>query len=274
MYENLKPSGEVFDHLFNYTAQTGISVLSSDPIGVCFCVNGIPICKGKNLTVRVFPGQTFRVVAVVVGQRDGVVPGVARAGFINAKQPEKHSLDEGQYSQVTNKTCTNLTFSVFSEQQIEQLELFVENPNRVFGRTFESPLITADLLECPPGFALSGMPIGCNCASILLRNGYGCNIQRQTIHHPGGVWIGCSFQTISITDSKQKCGVILHTHCPLNYCKQEGTELNLQQPDLQCALNHSGILCGKCQPGLSLALGTSKCLKCSNAYLFCYLSFC
>ena len=266
--ENFKPSGEVFDHFFDYTAQTGISVLSSDPIGVCLCDNGIPNCKSKNHTIRVFPGETFKVEAVVVGQRGGVVPSVARAGFINAKQPEQHSLDEGQYSQVTNQTCTNLTFSVFSEQQIEQLELFVENQDAAYYvTTFDSPLITIYLLECPPGFELSGILAGCNCASVLLNKGYRCNIHGHTIHHPGGVWIGCLFKSVSITGLKEKCGVILHAHCPLNYCKQEGTELNLQQQDLQCALNHSGILCGKCQPGLSLALGTSKCLKCSNAYL-------
>ena len=259
-------SGEIFDHLFNYTTQTGISVITSDPIGVCFCANGIPNCKKKNLTKRVFPGETFNVAAAVIGQRDGVVPGVARASFVNINLPEQHSLDDGQYSQAT-RSCTNLIFSIFSEQKMEQLELFVENSDPAYESTFHSPLITADLLECPPGFALSGMPARCNCASVLLNNGYRCNIHGQTIYHPGGVWIGCSFSL------KEKCGVILHTHCPLNYCKQEGTELNLQQPDLQCALNHSGILCGKCQPGLSLALGTSKCLKCSNAFISLLLVF-
>ena len=34
--------------------------------------------------------------------------------------------------------------------------------------------------------------------------------------------------------------------------------------DFQCSQRHSGILCGGCQPGLSLALGTDQCLPCFN----------
>ena len=40
-----------------------------------------------------------------------------------------------------------------------------------------------------------------------------------------------------------------------------------------CAFNHSGVLCGACQPGLSLALGTSQCLQCSNIYLLLLIPF-
>ena len=41
--------------------------------------------------------------------------------------------------------------------------------------------------------------------------------------------------------------------------------INLNQPngaDSQCALNRTGTLCGICKPGLSLSLGSSRCLKC------------
>ena len=43
--------------------------------------------------------------------------------------------------------------------------------------------------------------------------------------------------------------------------------------DEQCAFNHSGILCGFCKPGFSLALGTSQCMKCSNIYLTLLTAF-
>ena len=39
------------------------------------------------------------------------------------------------------------------------------------------------------------------------------------------------------------------------------------------AFNHSGTLCGACQPGLSLALGTSQCLSCSNSHLLLLILF-
>ena len=45
---------------------------------------------------------------------------------------------------------------------------------------------------------------------------------------------------------------MLHMHCPLDYCKTEDTELNLEDPNEQCAFNRSGILCVTYQPELSL----------------------
>ena len=32
--------------------------------------------------------------------------------------------------------------------------------------------------------------------------------------------------------------------------------------DAQCANNHSGLLCGVCQPGFSLSIGSSHCIRC------------
>ena len=45
------------------------------------------------------------------------------------------------------------------------------------------------------------------------------------------------------------------------------------EPDFQCSYNHSGTLCGGCQPGLSLALESAQCLQCSNKYLAFLTSF-
>ena len=55
--------------------------------------------------------------------------------------------------------------------------------------------------------------------------------------------------------------------CPLNYCNRRDSNVMLAKPDTQCNYNHSGILCGACQPGLSLALGSEQCMPCSNKYL-------
>ena len=41
----------------------------------------------------------------------------------------------------------------------------------------------------------------------------------------------------------------------------------------QCAFNRSGVLCGACQPGLSLALGSSRCKQCSSIYILLLIPF-
>ena len=61
--------------------------------------------------------------------------------------------------------------------------------------------------------------------------------------------------------------VAVSEYCPLDYCKKEKSNVTLSEPDTQCEHNHSGILCGGCQPNLSLALGSERCLPCSNKYL-------
>ena len=61
--------------------------------------------------------------------------------------------------------------------------------------------------------------------------------------------------------------VAVSEYCPLDYCKKEKSNVTLSEPDTQCEHNHSGILCGGCQPSLSLALGSERCLPCSNKYL-------
>ena len=81
------------------------------------------------------------------------------------------------------------------------------------------------------------------------------------------MWINASFIGASYK------GVIVHLHCPYGYCKQEGVHVNLEAPDLQCAMDRSGILCGRCKTGLSLAIGTSRCLLCSSNYLAIFVVF-
>ena len=254
---------------FNHTTQNDLSVIASDPIGVCFCANGKLDCVRKVAVKEVLPGGTFETSVAVVGQTNGIVPGVVHARFIN--NTELHSLDYLEYSQNVNQSCTTLKYSLFSNQDHEWLELTAESPDpqRV---PFAFPLISIHLLPCPPGFNLSGIPGRCSCASTLAEHGYQCNIRTQSIHRPSQVWVGCNYH-FKANSCNNTCGVMVHTHCPLDYCKQQDIELNLKHPDAQCALNHSGILCGKCQPGLSLAFGTSRCLQCSNAYLALFLAF-
>ena len=64
---------------------------------------------------------------------------------------------------------------------------------------------------------------------------------------------------------------LVYRHCPLDYCKPPGArvEVNLNNPngsDAQCSDGRSGLLCGTCLPGLSLSLGSSRCLSCSELW--------
>ena len=91
-----------------------------------------------------------------------------------------------------------------------------------------------------------------------------CNTQTNTINRTGNVWVGFS--------NESEC-TLLTTNCPLDYCNQGLVSFSITEPDPQCALNRSGVLCGDCANGLSLVLGTNRCAKCSNAWLALLLPF-
>ena len=128
---------------------------------------------------------------------------------------------------------------------------------------------------CPSGFSLTALPpFKCDCNDLLMQMpGVTCTIQDQLISRVGSVWIG-KYGNGSVVASK---------YCPLNYCNRNevnitlmdtnSTQHSIGDTDIQCNYNRSGILCGGCQPGLSLALGSDQCLKCSTNFIFLLLLY-
>ena len=128
--------------------------------------------------------------------------------------------------------------------------------------------VLVQLLDCPPGFTLTDQQ-RCDCDDRILESLLTCNINNQTVHRHGNIWINASV----IENSSN--GVIVHQHCPFGYCKQDPVDVDLKNPDTQCAYDRSGTLCGACKPNFSLALGGSQCLanNCSNKYLSLLIPF-
>ena len=56
-----------FDDLFHYHQQRGLSVVSSNPIQVCFCVSDKPNCSISNMNVTVMPGIDVNIPLATVG---------------------------------------------------------------------------------------------------------------------------------------------------------------------------------------------------------------
>ena len=127
--------------------------------------------------------------------------------------------------------------------------------------------VNISILECPLGFQLrANPPFKCDCDSLLMQiKGVECQIEDQTISRSGLVWIG--------KEQIQNKTVAVSEYCPFNYCKNQNTRISLSDPDSQCNYNHSGTLCGGCQSGLSLVLGSDECQTCSNNYLSLLLVF-
>ena len=151
---------------------------------------------------------------------------------------------------------TNLTDSVFRlagyvQQAIQTTPVYV----------------SFQMLDCPPGFRLTDEQ-RCDCNERILLNHLTCNIIDQTVRRHGNIWVNATFS------GNTSNGVIVHKHCPFEYCKPEQLDVNLTHPETQCAFDRFGTLCGACKPNFSLALGGSQCLpNCSNKYLLLLIVF-
>ena len=255
---------DVFEDISAVSSQDNVtSIISSDPFRICLCENSTINCSLEYPSLSKSPGESFNISVVAVGQGDGSIPAIVRSYF-PFESGSDAELGEHQRIQQTGKTCTNLQYNVFSPDSTEEIILYAEGPCRDMGMARYS--INVMLLPCPDGFELSYS--SCVCEARLQRYTNSCNINTGTIERRGDFWMSPSYDGNGSYE-----GLILHPHCPFDYCLIETIEIELSNPDAQCDPGHTGVLCGACQHSLSLALGSSQCLHCSNSFLALLIPF-
>ena len=283
--------------LFYYVGVNDSSDLSdftSDPTRVCFCENGIPDCYKVVSDITAYPGEHFELSVVTVGYGLGTVPGsVIAMGGVNGENVPQQSLlgSELEYSQdIKGRECQVIGYSVLSEREREEISLAVnynwlEKPVKevlsivlqysssgsIIYPTLDSffyipVFVNVNLLPCPVGFQL--VTGKCVCNQVLQNNNiHTCSILHGTafILRPAPYWIGLYNDTNS--------SVLVHPHCPFDYCKSKDINISAESSDAQCQYQRSGVLCGSCREGLSMILGSSECKTCSNIYLVSIVIF-
>ena len=236
------------------------SYITSDPLGVCIC-NGSVDCTIRSLYKQIYPGQLITLSLVTVGQCGGISPGVLLT--------ESNGVDIVLLTsdQQTLKTCKNFTYQIKQSNTTTSNERNIVISHKMVKRKLfqleqSSLIINISFLPCPCGLQTSHSSGVCECNDVI--KGIGntqCNI--SLIPHPisrsGNKWLYYNHQ--------YNC-TVAYKHCPFDYCITSNVSLNLNESDLQCTYNRSGTLCGQCQSGLSLMLGSNQCGHCSNYYLF------
>ncbi len=274
------------------------SLIASDPFRACFCIGRAINCSLLVLEKSVYPGEEFTVSMATVGDQLGTAAGAVHSQFLTVGREDEGragpSLERLQGSQSTLKTgCTRLRYTVLSDNsweimahtatamavlEIPDRELF--NNEAYYYESYNNSALHASaaaiylatpifinvtLLSCPLGFVHKESR--CVCDPDFDEHGITCNINDETVKRDGKLWVSPAYR------NGRSIGVIVHENCPYRYCREEVVNVNLQDPDTQCDFDHSGTLCGGCRSGLSLALGTSECLSCSNGYLALFLAF-
>ncbi len=233
--------------------------VASDAFTVIVCGTLEPHCNQSIVSCTVYPGQTIFFPVVVVGQVNGVVPAVIHATFTES---EDSWLGHLQNTQPATLFCTSLGYTLLSKStRSNTLSLSAEGPCGEFGIPLTMHMT---FLPCPSGFALSRSSGSCERDGRLSRYTNSCDINDSTITRDGEFWIGYD---------SQSQGLILHPHCPFDYCTLVAVSFTIDSTDLQCARKRSGNLCGACKHGLSLNLGSSKCSSCSDLFLLLFVPF-
>ena len=227
------------------------SIISSDPLLVCPCINGSVDCAVRSIDREVYPGQIFNVSLVTVGLCGGVSP-----GYIAVKHESHISLvSTADYA---NTSCTTFNYTVKLTTYTARTTL---NMNVADGDMYNSDIghinVTLSILPCPLGLVLD--PVSGECVCNI--SGVVCNTSWMPypIKRSGNNWIAHQYDEHNCT--------IAHTGCPFDYCNTSPVKFNLNESDLQCNYNRSGVLCGKCIQGLSLMMGSNRCANCTNTTL-------
>ena len=255
------PSGYLFDVI---TSSENKPAISSDPLYICTCRDGLTNCTGSYHPQPVYPGGTLEVPVIALGQRNGTTPAV-----IQVTDTTSLRLGSLEYSQKIDNSCNTLQYTIQSRAigTTQTMTLNAQgpcSPNQINTLT-----VTMNIQECPPGFELSmNEPNVCICAERLQQFTNTCLVDSTTVlrEHNAEFWVGYD------SDNRSR-GLILHSHCPFDYCTSQETYLAVDDSDKQCSYNRSGLLCGRCGENLSLALGSSRCLQCSNSYLSLLIAF-
>ena len=263
-------SGEVFDYITSVDEQS--QDISSDPLYICSCEGSEPDCSASSITRSVYPGGTIEVAIIAYGQRNGPTPAVVHM----ITPGDEIRVKETENARNISKGCTSLNYTVqtltITEGTNYEMSLHV-GPCPPKERTVLSGptnVITVHtlILDCPPGFELTEIepwPV-CNCAQRLKRFTKTCRIADRDIYRESGFWVG-------YTPDNTSDGLILHPHCHFDYCTSSELYMTGDDSDEQCNNNRTGLLCGKCAQNYSLALGTNRCLQCSNEYLWLIVAF-
>ena len=233
--------------------------ISSDPTQLCFCDMRKWNCTETTQSRNIYPGQQVEVAVVAIDQSHLPIPALIHSTVRSGN----NLIMSETISYETGNNCTSRNYSVTTKIPFNQLEIYPSNRS---GDTIQL-IVNITFESCPIGFELSTGE--CICDHRLWQYTNSCDINRQAIlrNASSTFWLNVSY------NSGTHDGFIHHPFCPLVYCTTESKHINLMDPDKQCNVNRSGLLCGKCKQGLSLVLGSSQCKECSNNYLALLIPF-
>ena len=259
--------GLIYEAIFNFksTADNGIREITSVPTRLCICNEtgfSVSFCDQffQVLPVTTFPGKTFTIHLVAV---DRVTTPVASLVYAEVETDDKNddiTLAPAQnVRQISGKNCTHVDFTLYGPDNTNTLINLYASPGGL------PVTLNVSIEPCPPGFQLETINglLQCACNDFITDHVIDttCNTTSYTIARPENTWLGI------LGDPDEAKEVAYISTCPINYCKDGITEVNLSIPDQLCENGRSGILCGECEASRSVIFGSAECSDCSSLWL-------
>ncbi len=239
-------------------SSTKLSIFSS-PVQVIFCNN-------DSTTISTRKGHTFKISVMAVDQVGNPMNATILSSVVSESGFDR--LKEGQAKQEIDNRCTELEYNLFSQDSSAQVELYADGPCINLGLSRKLINISLQPCICPLGLKPIQSDIECKCDCDPNLQQYqitNCSEENGTIKLESNKWIRVANTTNGTS--------YVVSDCTFDYCVEKPVDISLSSPDKQCDHNRSGILCGECEPGLSLVLATSHCKECSNLYLLLLIPF-
>ena len=239
--------------------------IASCPVRICLCQNGHPNCTITNHIIEVY-GYSASLSLVAVGQRYTPV-----AAYVIANLESDSELEEDKWQHLwprtesLQSTCTKITYqfnsneeTIFFTPQLKSCSGVDNSVSLQINNLFKQLTVTVKTKDCPIGFVLQKAT--CTCKKSLSLT---CDEANTKIIRKEQQWIGVTYQNINPGEFS---AVLTYSPCPFDYCRTDNHSLSihLEDQDVVCAFNRSGILCGGCRANFSRVLGSSKCKECSN----------
>ena len=210
---------------------------------------------------EIYPGQTLKVELIIPKQWLYHNLPTIKIVVQNTEEDDCSVVDTFQLSQTHfNHECNNYSYTLWPKNEsINVCKLFIGLQNM-------PEMFYVEFKPCPLGFTLQEHRKSCYCDPVLSKNKVisikSCNLNDETILRPAYSWISAKRD-----DNTNNTTYIVSSYCPFERCLPYQSDLNLSNPDTQCQFNRTGLLCGKCQQGLSTVFGSLQCRRCSNMYL-------
>ena len=237
---------------------------SSEAVRLCPCtLLGQVECSSFITPVRVKKNEKFTIKVAAVDHVNHTV----NATILSYVTDNQASLGEEQKIQMVGAGCSNLIFSIVSPKETAVLVVYAEGPCRDLGISPLRIFIKFTPCNCPLGFE-QNKAIKNNCLCIChhkLKQALksiadsDCNSTTLLLSRKRNFWISYILNTTLIT----------FEYCPSDFCLPSSPPIyiDLSTPDgvdVQCKFNRSGLLCGGCDLGLTLSLGSSRCIECPH----------